>query len=148
MKILFDTSVLVAAIVADHPSYPEALPWLQRVQAEAIEGFVSTHTLAELYAILTRLPRSPRINPALAQRLLEENLNKFYKVVLTPEDYQATIARMVSLNLPGGGIYDALIAQSAIKANVDILLTLNANDFTRLGEDVAQLVQLPMKLQP
>ncbi|MBW4566670.1 MAG: hypothetical protein KME31_01245 [Tolypothrix carrinoi HA7290-LM1] len=56
-------------------------------------------------------------------------------------DYQATIARMVSLNLPGGGIYDALIAQAAIKANVDVLLTLNANDFTRLGEDVAQLVQ-------
>jgi predicted nucleic acid-binding protein len=48
---------------------------------------------------------------------------------------------MVSLNLPGGGIYDALIAQAAIKANVDVLLTLNANDFTRLGEDVAQLVQ-------
>ncbi len=35
---------------------------------------------------------------------------------------------MVSLNLPGGGIYDALIAQAALKANVDRLLTLNPND--------------------
>lgn len=143
MKILFDTSVLVAAMLADHPRHLNSLPWLQSVQTEQIEGFVSTHTLAELYAILTRLPRSPRINPTLAQRLLEENLNRFDKVVLTAEDYQATIARMVSLNLPGGGIYDALIAQAAIKANVDVLLTLNANDFTRLGEDVAQLVQDP-----
>ncbi|MBE9037748.1 PIN domain-containing protein [aff. Roholtiella sp. LEGE 12411] len=143
MKILFDTSVLVAAMVAKHPRHSESLPWLQRVQTDEIKGFISTHTLAELYAILTRLPPNPQINPALAQRLLGENLKKAHKVVLTAEDYQATIARMVSLNLPGGGIYDALIAQAAIKANVDVLLTLNANDFTRLGEDVARLVQVP-----
>lgn len=79
----------------------------------------------------------------LAQRLLRENLNKFDKVVLTVEDYEATVDRMVRLNLPGGGIYDALIAQAAIKANVDVLLTLNASDFTRLGEEVARLVQVP-----
>ncbi|MBD2598094.1 PIN domain-containing protein [Nostoc spongiaeforme FACHB-130] len=143
MKILFDTSVLVAAIVAEHPHYSIALPWLQRVQAEQIEGFVSNHTLAELYAILTRLPQKPKIKPELAQRLVQENLAKFHKIVLTTEDYQDTVARMVSLNLPGGGIYDALIAQAAIKANVDVLLTLNANDFTRLGEDIARLVQSP-----
>ncbi|MBE9007423.1 PIN domain-containing protein [Fortiea sp. LEGE XX443] len=143
MKILFDTSVLVAAIVADHPYYSISLPWLQRVQTGQIEGFVSNHTLAELYAILTRLPQKPKIKPELAQRLVQENLNKFHKIVLTAEDYQDTIARMVTLNLPGGGIYDALIAQAAIKANVDVLLTLNTNDFTRLGEDIAQLVQSP-----
>jgi hypothetical protein len=28
---------------------------------------------------------------------------------------------------------------------VDVLLTLNPNNFTRLGEDVRQLVQLPVK---
>jgi hypothetical protein len=27
---------------------------------------------------------------------------------------------------------------------VDVLLTLNPNNFTRLGEDVRQLVQLPV----
>jgi len=51
---------------------------------------------------------------------------------------------MVSLNLPAGGIYDQLIAQAALKAGVDVLLTLNPNNFTRLGEDVRQLVQLPV----
>lgn len=62
---------------------------------------------------------------------------------LTAEDYQTTIARMVSLNLPGGEIYDVLIAQAALKANVDRLLTLNPNDFVRLGENIASLVQTP-----
>jgi predicted nucleic acid-binding protein len=143
VKVLFDTSILVAAMVVDHPNYVQSRPWLQRVHVEEIQGFVSTHTLAELYATLTRLPRNLGISPAAAQQLLGHNLNKFETVSLTVEDYRATIARMVSLNLPGGGIYDALIAQAAIKANVDILLTLNPNDFTRLREDVTRLVQQP-----
>jgi predicted nucleic acid-binding protein len=50
---------------------------------------------------------------------------------------------MAALNLPGGSIFDALIAQAALKANVDILLTLNPNHFTRLGEAIANLVQVP-----
>jgi len=51
---------------------------------------------------------------------------------------------MVSLNLPGGGVFDGLIAQAALKADVDVLLSLNPNDLTRLGEDVARLVQMPI----
>lgn len=71
-------------------------------------------------------------------------MNKFEKVALTVEDYEATVAKMVSLNLPGGGIFDALIAQAALKAGVDVLLTLNPNDFTRLGDHIARLVQVPI----
>jgi predicted nucleic acid-binding protein len=121
-----------------------AVSWLQRVRAREIEAFVSTHTIAELYSVLTRIPRQPRINPGLAQRLIVENLSDFHQVVLTAEDYQATVSRMVSLNLPGGGIYDGLIARTALKAGVDVLLTLNPNDFTRLGDDVRRLVQVPL----
>lgn len=50
---------------------------------------------------------------------------------------------MATLNLPGGGIFDAIIAQAALKADVDILLTLNPNHFTRLGEAIANLVEVP-----
>lgn len=50
---------------------------------------------------------------------------------------------MANLNIPGGGIFDALIAQAAIKAEVDILLTLNPNHFTRLESAIADIVQVP-----
>ena len=50
---------------------------------------------------------------------------------------------MVSFNLPGGGIYEQLIAEAALKAGVDVLLILNPHDLTRLREDVRQLVQVP-----
>ena len=107
-----------------------------------IQGYIATHSLAEVYAVLTRLPIRPRISPNLAQRLIRENLVKFEIVPLTDEDYQMAIAQMVSLNL-SGGIYDVLIAQAAVKAKVNRLLTLNPNHFLRLGEAVARLVQVP-----
>lgn len=62
---------------------------------------------------------------------------------LLVDDYQTAIAQMVTLNFPGGGIFDTLIAQAALKAEVDALLTLNPNHFTRLGNAIAQIVQVP-----
>jgi predicted nucleic acid-binding protein len=143
MKVLFDTSVLVAAFEVSHPRHGVCLPWLQRAQEKKIDSYISTHTLAELYSVLTRLPVKPPISPALAQRLLDENLYAFVAIPLAADDYQQAIARMVRLNLPGGGIFDALIAQAALKAEVDLLLTLNPNHFARLGQDLAQRVQVP-----
>jgi predicted nucleic acid-binding protein len=143
MNVLFDTSVFVAAFEASHPRHGVCLPWLQRAQEKEIGGYLSTHTFAELYSVLTRLPVRPTIAPAIAQRLLDENLRLFVAIPLTAHDYQHAIACMVGLNLPGGGIFDALIAQAALKAEVDVLLTLNPSHFTRLGKDLAQRVQVP-----
>lgn len=60
----------------------------------------------------------------------------FEKVALNHSDYETVISRLVKLNLTGGAIYDALIAQAALVAEVDTLLTANPKDFLRLGEDV------------
>jgi predicted nucleic acid-binding protein len=135
--------VLVAAFEVSHPRHTVCLPWLQQAQIEQIQGLIATHTLAELYSVLTRLPVRPRISPELAQRLIRENLQRFEVIPLTTEDYQMVLAQMVNLNLTGDGIYDTLIAQAAVKAEVNTLLTLNPNHFTRLGEDIARLVQVP-----
>ena len=56
MKVLFDTSVFVAALEVSHPRHSVCLPWLQQAQEKKIEGYFSTHTYAELYSVLTRLP--------------------------------------------------------------------------------------------
>ena len=144
VRILFDTNIIVAALSEDHEMYDLCLPWLERVQIDqVVEGFISTHSLAECYSILTRMPPPYRINPVTADRLLTNNLSRFTKISLTNEDYQVAIRRIVRLNIAGGGIYDALIAEAALKANVDSLLTFNARHFIRLGTEVAQLVQIP-----
>ncbi|MBD1844796.1 PIN domain-containing protein [Cyanobacteria bacterium FACHB-63] len=144
VRVLFDTNIIVASLTQGHEMYSRCRAWLDRVAVErTIEGFISTHSLAESYSILTRLPPPYRISPATANYLLIENLAQFTKISLTAEDYQAVIQKVVQLNISGGGIYDALIAQAALKANVDSLLTFNARHFIGLGTEIARLVQIP-----
>jgi len=133
MKILFDTSVLVAVIVQPHPLHNRALSWLKKAREEEFELIVSSHTLAELYAVLSTLPVSPRITPGLAWRLIHESVEPVASVVsLSSSEYLSTIKRMSDLGIPGGAVYDALIIRAARKSEVDQLLTLNVDDFKRI----------------
>ena len=61
MNVLFDTSVLVAARVAAHPAHRRARPWLRRAKGGEVGFLVAAHTLAERYAVLTRLPTAHRL---------------------------------------------------------------------------------------
>jgi predicted nucleic acid-binding protein len=143
MKILYDTSVLVAALLAEHSSHPVAFPFLKKARAGDVQGYLSTHSLAELYSVMTRLPEPLRVSPNEAQNVISDLLEYVEAIPLLAEDYQAVISQMVALKLSGGGIFDALIAQAAVRAGVDQLITLNPKDFIRLGEAIALLVQVP-----
>ena len=130
MKVLFDTSVIIAAMVESHPKHQRALPWLQRGKREEFELVVAAHTLAESYAVLTTLPIKPRIATGIARRLINENIEQIARVVsLTPADYKTIIKQLSEKGMAGRIIYDALIARAAVKSKVDRLLTLNANHF-------------------
>ncbi|MEM8940232.1 MAG: PIN domain-containing protein [Bacteroidota bacterium] len=55
--VLLDTSSLVAAFLEDHPLHIASQPWFQATLNDELKGYVSTHTLAELYAVLTQMLR-------------------------------------------------------------------------------------------
>jgi len=144
MKTLFDTSVLVAAVVGPHPMHSRALPWLQSARSGEFSFFVASHTLAELYAILTTLPVKPRISPSTAWRLVQENVETSAKIVsLSSSDYGYTVKRMADFGLSGGTIYDALIARAAQKSGIERLLTFNANDFIRVWPEGEPIIHVP-----
>jgi len=143
MKLLFDTSSLVAAFVRSHPAHTAAWNWLQETLEGAHHGVVAAHTLAELYAVLTRLPLRPPIPPGTALELIEENLEGFQTIALGRADYRSVLRRLERLELAGGAVYDALIAQAALKARADRLITLNPAHFRRLGPEVEALVLVP-----
>ena len=133
MKILFDTSILIAALVESHPMHGRAFPWLKKAKTKAFEMVVAGHTLAELYAVLSTLPIKPRIVPAVAWRLICENVEATGKIIsLTPAEYWTVIKQVSQSGLAGGIIYDALIAEVAQKAQVEQLLTLNSEHFKRV----------------
>ena len=74
MDVFFDTTVLVAASEQSHPHYTQARPALLRVAAGQDKGFMGQHSLAEVFAALTRLPVQPRIHPVEAVRIVTENI--------------------------------------------------------------------------
>jgi predicted nucleic acid-binding protein len=143
VKVLFDTNVLIAAFLPEHKSHVDCVAWLRRAQANTIAGYVGTHSLAELYSNLTKLPLKQKITPRLAQNLITTNLKAFVKVSLDVGDYQAAIDRVTQCGLVSGAVFDALIAQAGLKVGADRLLTYNVRDFERLGDAVRQLIEVP-----
>ena len=139
MKILFDTSVLVAALVQAHPMHSHAVQWLKRSKSKEFDMVISSHTLAELYAVLTSMPVSPRITPEISWRLIHQNIESVASVTaLSSSDYISVIRSLRDLGLSGGIVYDALILKSALKSGAEKLLTFNVSDFKRIsqGEEI------------
>lgn len=144
MKILFDTSVIIAAIVEPHPLHPIAFQWLKRAKSNEFDLFIASHTLAELYAVLTTLPIRPRISPMVACQLIHNNLEAIARIVsLSASDYRSVIKRMGDLELSGGIIYDALIARAAQKSRVDRIVTFNTDDFKRVWPEGTAHITVP-----
>lgn len=135
--------MLVAALVAAHPAHPRAAQRLGALLEERSALLLCAHSLAELFAVLTRLPTVPRIGPDLARRLIVENIElmSIKVVALDAADYVAAIHRMSEIGAAGGAIYDMLVIQAARKTKANGLLTLNESDFSRLcrNETIAVL---------
>lgn len=89
------------------------------------------------------MPVQPRIAPLQAQSVIIDLIQFLEPIPLLAGDYLSAIDRVSSLNFPGGGIFDALIAQAALKAAVEVILTINPRHFIRLGEPITSLVQVP-----
>ena len=132
MKVFFDTSALVTAIVDQLPNHAAALACYRRL-AQPRRG-PKAHVLAECYATLTALPLPRRIQPAEATRLIEENFLVHLDVVpLSAADYKVVLTRVTTLGMRSGAIYDALHVRCAERAGCDRIITYNVTDFERLA---------------
>lgn len=144
MKILFDTSVLIASFIKSHSSHELALKWYKKVINNKVKLYVSAHSIAETYSVLTKYPTSPRIRPNDAKRLINDNIKPHAKIIsLSANDYMALISDLVDLDLTGGVVFDAIIYQAARKAKVNKILTLNVKDFSRLCLDHKKFIIAP-----
>lgn len=144
MRILLDTSVLVAAMVEAHPAHEQGWAWLKRVTDGTDKGLVAAHSLAELYAILTTLPVHPPISPSEAKQLIQHNVvGKLEIVSLSEQDYIQVVEHLAALGIVGGATYDALILCAAVNANVDLVITLNKRDFQRVYPNFADRIVTP-----
>jgi predicted nucleic acid-binding protein len=134
LDIFFDTTVLVAASEQSHPHYAQARPALLRVATGQDQGFMGQHSIAEVFAALTRLPVQPRIHPVEAARIVTENILPHFEVVPpSKEDYLEAMNAMTTAGWSGAKIYDALLLRCAARSAVVRIYTFNLGDFRQLA---------------
>jgi predicted nucleic acid-binding protein len=132
VRVALDTSVIIAAVVEEHPHYARASWWLRT--RRKLDRIASWHAYAEAWAVLTALPIEPRVSGEVAAAVLERVRRWITFVPPRIATYPAAIARCNARALRSGTVYDALHLVTAEAEAADLFLTFNVEDFTRLAE--------------
>lgn len=141
MKGFFDTSALVPVFYGDHVHHK---PSLERfVQFDKSTGSCGAHSLAEVYSTLTRMPGKHRISPEQAMLFIGSIRERLSIVALTGNEYADALQASSSLGIVGGGIYDAMLANCALKAKAEIIYTWNSRHYAMCGQAVVALLRAP-----
>jgi predicted nucleic acid-binding protein len=141
VKAFVDTTVLLAAVDADHPHHRpsrELVLGLRRRQDAC-----AAHSLAELYSTLTRMPFPHRRTADQAMLFVADIQARVTPVSLTPDEYFTAISEYSAMGVIGGAIYDALIAHCALKVRAEKIYTWNIRHFRHLGPDVEKRLRTP-----
>jgi len=142
MKILYDSSAIIALIVKEHPKYDQAVQTYMKLSKKKNSFYICTHTIAEVFRSITRGADYLITTAGEANQIINEVILPVFDTVdLTTSDYVHVLSVMEKNQLTGAIIYDALISQSAAKINADYLVTFNAKDFQRVfPENGADLI--------
>ncbi|MCC7180642.1 MAG: PIN domain-containing protein [Acidobacteria bacterium] len=129
MRVLLDTSCLVAAVLPQHEHHAATAADLARRRAAGQAFVMAAHAVIEAYAVLTRLPPPHRLAPADALAVLDRNWGRAETVALTGAETWRVVRQHGGAGAAGGRIYDGAIAASARKAQADEILTWNLRHF-------------------
>jgi hypothetical protein len=103
-------------------------------------AFDTTHSLAETYSVLTRLPGDARVAPGDAVTLIEGNVTESVPV---PAAEARSLPRLLAAQgIAGGAVYDGLVALAARAAGIT-LLTRDARAL-----DTYRVLAVPVEVAP
>lgn len=128
-RYLCDSSALVATACSWHEHHARTLAELERRDRAGAELVLAAHSLAETYAVLTRLPGPNRLRSGDAIALLEANWCETPVVQLTPAETWRVLRSAHRQGVIGGQTYDMLIAACALKAGATTIITWNVRHF-------------------
>lgn len=135
MPAAVDTSVVVAGLCTWHPDHDAA----RAVLAARPVGLA--HVLVESFSVLTRLPATRRLDPAIALTAVRRAFPKA-PIGLPPSSIAPLLKRLVLAGISGGATYDALVAETARRARL-VLYSLDArasSTYDTIGVEVRWVV--------
>jgi predicted nucleic acid-binding protein len=141
MKEFFDTSVLISAFWGGHVHHQASITRLGAANKK--HSACDTHSLAEVYAVMTALPVKPPIPPEQALLFVEEVRDRLTLVSLDADEYFAAIRKSAERGFAGGRVYDALLLACAAKVCAQSIYTWNVKHFQALSPDLAARIHTP-----
>jgi predicted nucleic acid-binding protein len=141
MKAFFDTSVLVPVFYGDHIHHKASLDPF--IQFDKSTGCCGAHSLAEVYSTLTRIPGKHRISAEQAMLFIGSIRERLSIISLDGDEYAEALEVAAARRIVGGGIYDALLAHCAIKAQAETIYSWNGRHYVLCGPEVTQRLRMP-----
>ena len=141
MKAFFDTSVLVPVFYGDHVHHKASLD--RFIQFDKSIGCCGAHSLAEVFSTLTRMPGKHRISGEQAMLFIRSIRERLSIVALNANEYGDALEASAAQGILGGGIYDAMLAHCALKAEAKAIYTWNVRHDAQCGPEVIRRLRTP-----
>ncbi len=119
MKILFDTNVLLDAILAREPFLADAVFLLNAVESGRVEGFMSATTVTDVHYLVGRQTKSSEAAIAAVTRLLA-----LMEICALDRE---VLEQAIALGLPD--FEDAVQIACAIELELEGIVTRDVNGF-------------------
>jgi predicted nucleic acid-binding protein len=127
--ILFDSNVLVAATVLQHPHHQDSSAVL--LDADPAKSLLAAHSLAEAYSVLTRPSLPFRLSSPEAWTQLQIIAERFKIVTLNAVQSVDAMRQFSEIGV-GPRLYDYLIAATGAAHGAKTIVTWNTRDFEGL----------------
>jgi predicted nucleic acid-binding protein len=137
----FDSSVLVPLFYRDHVNHGPSQGLF--IQFNRSTGCCGAHSLAEVYATLTRMPGKRRIAGEQAMLFIGNIRERLSIIALDAEEYAEALTASAARGIIGGTIYDAMLAHCALKSKAQAIYTWNTRHYALCGQEVASRVRTP-----
>jgi len=131
--IAIDTNVIIAALMSWQEFHGRARAALDKALLEK-RLLLPFPALVESYSVLTRMPSSHRLAPAVAHQLLHATLGEVRIAALPSRKAWQFLGVCEASGTTGGRVYDALIATIAIDAGAKEILTFNPRHFESFSD--------------
>ena len=119
MKILFDTNVILDALLQRHPHNIAATQLLAAVECRQIDGFLAATTVTTIHYLATR---------AADRKQSHQMITRLLMLFSTAPITYRVLADALLLSF--SDFEDAVLHEAARQAGVDGIVTRNGNDFT------------------
>lgn len=133
MRVLFDTNVLLDALLAREPFVADAASLLEAVEAGRFEGFMSATTVTDVHYLVERHTKSAEIAIIAVTRLLK-------LIEVCPVD-RGVLEKAIALEF--ADFEDAVQVACAVSLGLEVIVTRDMSGFA--GSPISVLSSRELK---